>query len=121
VIRPTGAALVVLVLAGSGAAHWVAPEAVVAGLNDARTRETAGVERAERDGKAPRLLVIRVGERWYGLSEAARRRWAEEWERLWRESVPQGVVSILDARTDTPVVRFGPRGRVTGVAARPAS
>ena len=50
-------------------AHRVPPEAIVSELNASRSRAEWGVERAERDPKAPRLLVIRVGERWYARSD----------------------------------------------------
>ena len=86
-----------------------------------KTRAAFGVESAYRDEKAPRLLVIRVGARWYERSEADRRAQAESWHELWRKNVPQGIVSILDARTGAPAVRFDRNGQVAGVLAkRPA-
>jgi hypothetical protein len=96
-------------------AHRVPPEAIVSELNASRSRADWGVERAERDPKAPRLLVIRVGERWYTRTAAARRARAAAWHDAWRHAVPQGVVSILDARSDTPVVHFGRGGVVSSV------
>jgi hypothetical protein len=114
------AALAVLVgLGGAASAHWVTPEAIVAELNSPHAREALGVENAVRDEKAPRLLVIRVGEGWYRLPAATRRTQAGDWLSTWRESVAEGVVSILDARTQRAVVHFGPGGRVEGVAAGP--
>ena len=86
-----------------------------------KTRAAFGVEGAYRDVKAPRLLVIRVGGRWYDRSEADRRAQAESWHELWRKNVPQGIVSILDAKTGAPAVRFDRNGQVAGVLAkRPA-
>jgi hypothetical protein len=113
----SGLALAVL-LAAQAAAHWLEPEAIVADLNGPAGR-ALGVERAVRDDKVPRLLVIRVGEQWYGLSPDRRRRQAAAWLETWRRNVGQGIVAVLDARTDTPVVRFGPGGRVVAVTRRP--
>jgi len=77
------------------------------------------VENAYRDAKAPRLLVIRVGGPWYQRSAADRRTQAQSWQTLWRTNVPQGIVAVLDATTNTPVVQFGGDGEVTGLAAAP--
>jgi len=86
-----------------------------------KTRATYGVEDAYRDARAPRLLVIRVGSRWYECSEADRRAQAQSWHQLWRKNVPEGIVSILDAKTNVPVVRFDRDGEVAGLLAkRPA-
>lgn len=117
--RPrAGASGVLLVaLAGVGAAHWVAPETIVAGLNG-DTAKAGGVVRAERDLKEPRLLVIRVGPAWYARPAAARRAQASAWFEHWRANVPQGIVAVLDARTDTPVVHFR-RGAVAQVTDAP--
>jgi hypothetical protein len=119
VSRRALALLVVLGIAARAVAHWVAPEDVVAALNAPAARKATGVERAEQDPAAPRLLVIRVDASWYALPEGRRRSAAEEWLEHWRASVPQGVVSVLDARTDKPVVHFGRTGRVAGIAPGP--
>jgi hypothetical protein len=107
-----------LALGRAAAAHWTPPETIVAELNGEAGRKL-GVERAERDAKLPRLLLIRVGERWYALPSAARKAQSADWLARWRESVQQGIVAVLDARTATPVVDFGPRGTVEGVAGSP--
>lgn len=110
-----------LLLAAPAIAHQVPPESIVAGVTAEKTRATYGVENAYRDAKAPRLLVIRVGPRWYERSEADRRAQAQSWHELWRKNVPQGTVSILDARTGAPAVRFDRKGQVAGLLAkRPA-
>ena len=106
-------------LAGPAAAHWLPPEAVVARLNSEPVRRRWGVERAERDAKAPRLLIVRVGKRWYELPAAIRKAEAGEWLGDWRHNVPQGVVAVLDAASDQPVVQFGPGGRILRVADPP--
>jgi hypothetical protein len=109
--RTAGVLALVAGLAAPAAGHWVTPEAIVAGLNAEATRTRWGIERATRDPKAPRLLVIRVGARWYALPAAERRPEALAWRERWRHNVPQGVVSVLDAATDAPVVRYEPGGK----------
>ena len=114
------AGLLVL-LAAPALAHWVTPEAIVAGATAEQTRSAWGVETAYCDEKVPRLFVIRVGARWYERSVADRRAQAQAWHELWRKNVPQGIVSILDARTNAQAVRFGRGGEVAGLLAqRPA-
>jgi len=115
--RPLAIALLVA-LGAPAAAHWVSPGAIVAQLN-AEPGRARGVEQALRDGKSPRLLVIRVGERWYALPAAARRAQATAWLDLWRHNVAQGIVAILDDHSERPVVRFGSGGRVVGVSDTP--
>jgi hypothetical protein len=111
------AGLLVL-LAAPALAHWVAPESIVAGATAESTRSAWGVESAYRDEKAPRLLVIRVGPRWYERSPADRRAQAAAWADLWGQNVPRGIVAILDAGTAKPAVQFGPRGDVVGLLER---
>jgi hypothetical protein len=120
-MRGWRAALLVLLagLAARAAAHWLPPAAVVAHLNSEAVRRQWGVERAERDAKAPRLLVVRVGGHWYEVPAAARKVEASQWLEDWRHNVAQGVVAVLDAESDRPVVQFGPGGRVVGVAEKP--
>jgi hypothetical protein len=62
-----------------------------------------GVERAERDQRNPRLLLVRVGPAWFGQPAGARAAAVADWHADWRHAVPQGVVAVLDARTDRPV------------------
>jgi hypothetical protein len=107
----------VLLLAAGATAHSIPPEAIVARLNAPASR-ALGVERAARDEKAPRLLVIHVGDPWYALPVERRRAEAAEWLRTWRQSVPEGIVAVLDADTERPVVHFAPGGRVSGVSGR---
>jgi hypothetical protein len=121
--RWTGRALAgttLLVIVGwcaTSRAHWEEPDAIVADLNTDTTRRTVGVEQAIRDPNAPRLLVIRVGERWNELPEPTRIAQATAWLERWRHNVAQGIVAILDARSDRPVIRFGPGGTVAAVHA----
>ena len=62
------------------------------------------------------MLVIRVGPRWYERNAADRRTQAAAWADLWRRNVEGGVVAIVDAKTEKPVVQFGRNGEVVGVA-----
>jgi hypothetical protein len=117
--RAAAFAVLLAGLAVSARAHWVPPEAILAELNADAQRQRTGVERAVRDAAVPRLLVVRVGERWYKRPADVRRIEVGEWRETWRHTVAQGVVSVLDAATDRPVVRFGPGGAVIDVAPGP--
>lgn len=117
-VRRAAVGLLVL-LAVPAAAHWVSPESIVAGVNADETRRRWGVETAERDAKTPRLLVIRVGPGWYARSVPDRTAQAAAWYDFWHHNVPRGIVSILDAKSETPVVQFGRGGSVTEVTAVP--
>ena len=101
-------ALLTIVLAGAGLAraHWTSPDEVVAQVTSPASRKSLGVESATHDPKNPRLLIIRVGADWYALPRAKRAKQSKEWLDLWHRSVEQGIVAILDAKTDKPVVRF---------------
>jgi hypothetical protein len=115
-----GAAIVLAALgAWPAAAHRIPPEDVVARLNSPEVRQHLGVERAVRDAKAPRLLVVRVGPRWYELPVEGRRKWAAEWLDTWRASVEGGIVAVLDAGTDVAVVDYGAEGTVASVVPTP--
>jgi hypothetical protein len=88
------------------------PEDVVAQLNDAGTRGKLGVAEVERDTANPRVLVVRVDPAWYEKPEDARREAAVDWRARWQASVPDGKIAVLDAKTEQPVVRFAPGGKV---------
>jgi len=96
-------------------AHAPSPDDVVASLVAPAARVAAGVERVERDTTNPRLLLVRVGPGWFALPRDARAEMAAEWHESWRRAVPQGVIAILDARTDRAVVRYGRGGVVMAV------
>jgi hypothetical protein len=104
-----------LALVAPAWAHTPSPDDVVASLAAPPARVAAGVERVERDGKNPRLLLVRVGSGWFALSRDARAQLAAEWHESWLRAVPQGVIAILDARTDRAVVRYGRGGVVVAV------
>ena len=104
-----------LALVAPAWAHTPSPDDVVASLAAPPARVAAGVDRVERDVKNPRLLLVRVGSGWFALSRDARAEMAAEWYGSWRRAVPQGVIAVLDARTDRAVVRYGRGGLVVGV------
>jgi hypothetical protein len=106
--------ILVLALAGPVAAHTLSPDSVIEKLN-ASEAKSYGVVRARRDERAPRLLLIWVGDAWYKLPPQARRQEAAQWREEWRHAEYQGAVAVLDAKSWSPVVHYGPGGMVTGV------
>lgn len=107
-----GAVALALALAGHAIAHAPTPASMLGVLNAPEARTALGVERAERDPTNPRVLVVWVGPRWFDLEGADRLLQARCWRDDWRRAVPQGVVAVLDTRSDAPVIGFGPRGTV---------
>jgi len=99
-------------------AHTPVPEEVLASIAAPAARVATGVERAERDARNPRLLLVRVGSGWFALSRGARAAAAAEWRAAWRQAVREGIVAILDAGTDRAVVRYGRGGVVVDVRDR---
>jgi hypothetical protein len=98
-------------LATGAAAHWPRPEEVIDKIESRAMRETFGVVDVTRDPRLPRLLVVRVGERWRVAEPSARRAAAEEWWSSWRHTIPQGILAVLEQGTDRPLVNFNPDGR----------
>jgi hypothetical protein len=114
------AVVVALVLAAAAArAHTLAPEELLAALTTPSGRVATGIERASRDHANPRLLLVRVGPRWFALSRETRAAAATDWYAAWRRAVPEGVVAVLDENTDRVVVRFGRGGTVVGLRDAP--
>lgn len=98
-------------LAAAAAAHWPRPEDVIGRIGSQAMRETLGVVEVARDPRLPRLLVVRVGEKWPEAEPSARRAAAEEWWSSWRHIVSQGIVAVLEQGTERPLVNFDPDGR----------
>jgi hypothetical protein len=113
-------ALLSVVADGATSAHWVTPDQILADLNSPQTRAALGVSQATRDERTPRLLIIRVGDRWYALDPAIRKAQATAWRDLWHHNVPGGIIAVLDAGTGKPVVQFGPQGKVDRLGGPPA-
>ena len=107
-------------LAGGALAHTPTPASMLAVLNAPDAQEALGVQRAEQDRTNPRLLIVRVGPRWFELDGTDRLLQARMWRDDWRRAVAQGVVAVLDGRTDLPVIGYAPGGTVFLRAARPA-
>ncbi len=91
--------------------HTVPKEEVIGYINSNEVREAAGVERASSNEKIPRLLIVEVNEKWFKVSPDERRGFAKKWYTMWRHSVPNGTVSIIDKDKGEPVVHFFPDGR----------
>lgn len=100
-------------------AHRVGPEQVIAWLADPVRREAFAIRDVRRDPALPRLLLVRVTARWHTVPAAERVEAAEHWRHLWRDGVAGGIVAVLDAESDAPVVNFDARGRARLVAAPP--
>ena len=114
-MRLRRAAWLVVLACAPAWAHTPAPEDVVATIAEPAARVAAGVERAQRDVRNPRVLLVRVGPTWFAQPREARAAAAAEWRGAWRRAVPDGVVAVLDAATDRAVVRYGPGGVVLDV------
>ena len=110
VVNLRAAALVgaLLMAATPARAHWLRPEEIVAGIAaDPQLQRSMGVTGARNDPDLPRLLIIRVQrDVWDRAPEAERRAQAEEWLTTWRHNVPQGIVAVVDARTEESLVNF---------------
>src|SRR5215470_8672983 len=105
-------ALVIITSASGGArAHTVTPEEVVAKIASPPVREAYGILTVERAPEVPRLLVVRVGDKWNELPVTMREDAASDWLVLWRHAVAQGIVAVLDGKTGRPVINFDAQGR----------
>ena len=94
-------------------AHHLTVQQVLDGLNSDGMKKQAGVEEAAVDKKVTRLLWIRIGPRWYKLTDLERERLAVQWLKMWKDAVPNGIVSVVDLVTSEPVVSYHPSGKVT--------
>jgi hypothetical protein len=108
-------------LARHALAHSPTPTSMLDALNAPEARAALGVQRAEQDAKNPRILIVRVAPRWFELDRADRLLQARIWRDDWRRAVAQGVVAVLDARTDLPVIGYGPGGTVFLRTAEPVA
>jgi hypothetical protein len=100
-------------LAATAAAHGVQPADVVAQLQSAELRARFDIVGVAPNPKLPRLVLIRVGPKWHEVPEEQRIKAAEQWHHLWRDSTPGGIVAILDAVSDAPLVNFDAEGHAT--------
>ena len=105
-LLPPALLTIALLWSGVARAHWMSPDEVVAQVASPSTRTALGVESAAHDKNNARLLIIRVGPTWYAQPRERRAKQSREWVDLWHRSVEKGLIAILDAKTDKPVVRF---------------
>jgi hypothetical protein len=91
-------------------AHTVSPDEILARLRAPAVREAYDVEEVTRLERQPRLLLVRVGPRWRDVPVEQRRAVAQDWARSWEHAVPQGIVSVVDARRGDAVVNFDALG-----------
>jgi hypothetical protein len=106
------AVVLALGLARPAPAHSPTPASMLEALNAPEARAALGVRRAEQDARNPRVLIVRVDRHWFELDRAERLLQARIWRDDWRRAVAQGVVAVLDARTELPVIGYGPGGTV---------
>jgi hypothetical protein len=113
-VRVARALLAILLFAvtAPAGAHRVDPEQVMASIRSAPEHSGLGVIDVHTHPGVPRLLVIEVDERWLGVDPERRRRAAEAWRGLWRESTPQGVLAVTDS-SGTSLVGFDGEGHAT--------
>jgi hypothetical protein len=105
-------AIIMMFCSTLASGHVVPVKEIVEYLNSKQVREEAGIERATQDEKLPRLLVIEVNDTWFKLSETNRRNFAKKWYTIWRHTVSNGIVSVIDKDKGEPVVHFFPDGRI---------
>jgi hypothetical protein len=114
-------AALVLGPAAPAGAHWLMPEQVLAELRSPAVRDAFGVVEAAPKADLPRLLVIRVDARWAKRPAAERRAAAERWDRRWHESVPQGIVAIVDETSGRSLVSYDAHRAARLIDAPPAA
>lgn len=93
-------------------AHTVPKEEVIAYINSKEVKESACVEKAEMQKDLPRLLVVEVGDCWFKLTEKERKAFAKKWYTVWKHSISNGIVSVIEKKTGDAVVNFHPDGRI---------
>jgi hypothetical protein len=107
------AAIGCLLTAAAAGAHSVQPRDVLAKLQSPGLRARFDIVSVAPDAKLARLVLIRVGPKWHDVPVDQRINAAEQWQHLWRDSMPGGIVAIIDAARDTPLVNFDTAGHAT--------
>jgi hypothetical protein len=109
---PLVAVVLALGLARTALAHSPTPASMLDALNAAEARTALGVQRAENGMRRTRASSscgwTLAGSRSTVPNACSRRASGDDW----RRAVAQGVVAVLDARTDLPVIGYGPGGTV---------
>ncbi|MBI3951180.1 MAG: hypothetical protein HY314_12085 [Acidobacteria bacterium] len=94
-------------------AHHLTIGEVLEILNRHDVKARTGIGEAQVDVKLKRHLIISVNTNWYKLPEPHRLKLAAAWLEMWRDAVKDGIVSVVDAVSNQPVVNYGPSGRVS--------
>lgn len=97
-------------------AHHLTVGEVLEVLNREEVKAQTGIAEAKVDPHLKRHLVIKVHAAWFNLPPAQREKLATAWLRMWKDAVKKGVVSVVDAKSNQPVVNYGPNGQVSVVA-----
>jgi hypothetical protein len=108
-------ALTLLAYAGPGGvrAHHLAVSEVLETLNRPDVKSRAGIHQAVVDLRLNRHLIIKVNDTWHTLPATKRKQLAEVWRQLWQDAMKNGIVSVLDAKSNQPVVNYSPSGHVS--------
>jgi hypothetical protein len=99
-------------------AHTLTPEQVEQLIASPQAAQRFGVVAATPHGALPRLLIVRVGAAWQHADEKARLAVAEEWWQVWRHSVAQGIVAVVEDGSGRSLINFDPSGRARLAADR---
>jgi len=97
-------------------AHHLTVGEVLEILNREEVKAQTGIAEAKVDPHLKRHLVIKVHASWFNLPPAHRERLAAAWLRMWKDAMKKGVVSVVGAKSNQPVVNYGPNGQVSVVA-----
>ncbi len=105
--------VIALVLSSATDAHQLSKKEVLAMFNRNDVKQHTGIEEATVATTLNRMLVIKIGPRWYKQAALDRKRWAHLWLKMWVNSFPTGTVAIVDSVTGKPVVNFHPTGQIS--------
>jgi hypothetical protein len=96
-------------------AHHLTVGEVLEILNREEVKAQTGIADAKVDPHLKRHLIIKVHASWFNLPPAQREKLATAWRRMWKDAVKKGVVSVVDAKSNQPVVNYGPNGQASVV------
>jgi len=99
-------------------AHWLKPEEIIAGLNQNPVlHDSVGLVQARTQANLSRLLVVTVRRStWDQVPPEKRLSLAQDWYDTWRHNVDQGIVAIVDSKTEKSLVHFDGAGKAELVA-----
>jgi hypothetical protein len=105
------AAVLLVLVANAALAHSISRAEVIAHLNTDEVRAKEAIQRAWSPSEKTALLIVEVSKGWHERPADARRAAARRWLELWRHSLPNGRVSVIDSNGE-PVVRYTPSGEI---------